>query len=88
MIIFKTNAFLYYNFEFHRMIDMHSKYDNMHKNDMVYALISINIHIILCINWILLSTQSQYNWISPFMLFTKRKREQMRELYTRFAWTT
>ena len=28
------------------MIDMHSKYDNMHKNGMFYALICIDNHII------------------------------------------
>ena len=30
------------------MIDMHSKYDNMHKNRMFYALICINNRIIAC----------------------------------------
>ena len=30
------------------MIDMHSKYDNMYKNGMFYALICINNHIIAC----------------------------------------
>ena len=30
------------------MIDMHSKYDNMHKNGMFYALICINNHVIAC----------------------------------------
>ena len=30
------------------MIDMHSKYDNMHKNRMFYALIYINNHVIAC----------------------------------------
>ena len=28
------------------MIDMHSKYDSMHKNELFYALISINNHVI------------------------------------------
>ena len=32
------------------MIDMHSNYDNMHKNRMFYALIYINNHIITSIN--------------------------------------
>ena len=32
------------------MIDMYSKYDNMHKNGMFYALICINNHIIISIN--------------------------------------
>ena len=38
------------------MIEMHSKYDNMHKNGMFYALICINNHIIVCINCVLSST--------------------------------
>ena len=36
------------------MIDIHSKYDNMHKNRMFYALIYINNHIITFINSMLL----------------------------------
>ena len=36
------------------MIDMHSKYDNMPKNGMFYALICNNNHIIICINCMLL----------------------------------
>ena len=35
------------------MIDMHSKYANMHLNGMVYVLISINNHIITSINFML-----------------------------------
>ena len=35
------------------MIDMHSKYDNMHKNGMFYALIFIKNYIITCINCML-----------------------------------
>ena len=35
------------------MIDMHSKYDNMHKKRMLYALICINNHIIACDNCML-----------------------------------
>ena len=30
------------------MIDMHSKYDNMHKSVMFYALMCINNYIIAC----------------------------------------
>ena len=37
----------------YEMIDMHSKYDNMHMNGMSYALIYINNHIITCINCML-----------------------------------
>ena len=35
------------------MIDMYSKYDNMHTNGMFYALICINNHIIEFINCML-----------------------------------
>ena len=35
------------------MIDMHSKYDNMHKNGMINALVWINDHIITIINCML-----------------------------------
>ena len=35
------------------MIDMHSKYDNMYKNVIFYALICINNHIIACVSCML-----------------------------------
>ena len=35
------------------MIDIHSKHDNMHKNEMFYALICTNKHIIICIDCML-----------------------------------
>ena len=35
------------------MIDMHSKYNNMHKSKMFYLLIYINNHILICINCML-----------------------------------
>ena len=53
MIIPKNSAFLDYNFKFHRMIDMRSKYDNMHKNGIFYALICINKHVITSISCVL-----------------------------------
>ena len=40
------------------MIDMHSKYDNMHKNEMVYVLICINNLIISSINYMLSTINS------------------------------
>ena len=46
MIIPKNIKFWDYNLKFHKMIDIHLKYDNMHKNKMLYALIYINNHII------------------------------------------
>ena len=52
-----NNKFLYYKFKLHRMIDMHSKYDTMHKNEMFYVLIFINNHIICVINFILWDTK-------------------------------
>ena len=44
----KNSIFLDYNLRLHKMIDIYSKYDNMHKNGMFYALICINNHIIAC----------------------------------------
>ena len=35
------------------MIDLHSKHDNMHKNEIFYALVYINKDIISCINFML-----------------------------------
>ena len=40
------------------MIDMHSKYDNMHTNGIFNALISINNHVNLCINYMLCITMT------------------------------
>ena len=53
MIIPKNSVFCNYNFKFHIMMDMHSKYDNMHKNGMFYASIRINNQIITYINYML-----------------------------------
>ena len=36
------------NLKLHEMIEMHSKYDNMHTNGMFYALICINNHVFAC----------------------------------------
>ena len=35
------------------MIDIHSNYDNMHKNGIFYALIYINNHVNSCRNFML-----------------------------------
>ena len=35
------------------MIEMHSKYDNMHTNGMFYVLICINNHVLSCYDCIL-----------------------------------
>ena len=43
-----NSAFWDYNLKLYKMIDMHSKYDNMHKNGMFYALICTNNHVIAC----------------------------------------
>ena len=45
-----TSVFGYYNLKFYKMIDIHSKHDNMHKNDIFYGLICINNHINSCKN--------------------------------------
>ena len=49
----KNNAFWDYNLKLHGRMNMHSKYDNVHKNGMFYALIWINNHVIIIINFIL-----------------------------------
>ena len=41
---------------------MHSKYDNMHKNIIVYVLICINNHIIASISFMLSKCISQHCW--------------------------
>ena len=53
MIITKNGAFWGYNLKFYRMIDMHSKYDNVHKNQLFYALIWLNNYKINIINCML-----------------------------------
>ena len=50
----KNNPFLCYNSKLYRMIDMHSKYDSMYKNELFYVLICINNHLITCNNCMLL----------------------------------
>ena len=43
------------------MIDMHSKYDNMHTNEIFNAIISINNHVNSCINCMLLVSTTAYD---------------------------
>ena len=45
--------FLYYNLNLHKMIEMHSKYDNMHPNRIVNALNCINNDVNSYINCML-----------------------------------
>ena len=35
------------------MIDMHSKYDNMHKNGIFYVFVCINNHVIISLSCML-----------------------------------
>ena len=62
----ENNVFRNYNFKLHRIIDMHSKYDKMHKNGMFYALICINIHVIISISCILSKLGSDVDKVSKF----------------------
>ena len=39
------------------MTNVHSKYDNMYKNEIFHALICINNHIISCLNFMLSDTK-------------------------------
>ena len=41
------------------MIDIHSKYDNMHKNEIFYALVSINNLVIRSISCMLSKVKKQ-----------------------------
>ena len=45
--------FLDHNLKLHKMIEMYSKYDNMHTNRIFNALNCINNHVNLCINCML-----------------------------------
>ena len=58
------------------MIEMHSKYGNMHKNGFLYTLICINNHIITCRNCMLsthvnakycLGVKFSYRWSGWFL---------------------
>ena len=57
MIISKNSTFWDYNLKFHRLINRHSKYNNMHKNRMSYALICI-YNIIIYIDYMLSAINS------------------------------
>ena len=48
-----NNAVGDYNLKFHEMISMYSKYSNMYKNELFYALIFINNYIITSVNCML-----------------------------------
>ena len=52
------------------MIDIHSKYDNMHKNEMFYTLIFINNHEITIINCMLSVFYNQDELFSIQFLFS------------------
>ena len=54
------------------MIDIQSKYDNMYKNDIFYAFIYINNHVIINIFCVLSGGQSNLDHIiifKDFMLY-------------------
>ena len=50
MIIPYNNIFWDYNFKLYRMTNMHWKYNNMHMNEIFYALIYVNNHVITSIS--------------------------------------
>ena len=49
----QKDIFLYHNLKLHKMIEMHLKYNNMHRNRIFNALICINNHVNLCMNFML-----------------------------------
>ena len=50
------------------MIEMHSKYDKMHKNGMFYALICINNHIFACLDCMLLVSAKKHHIVVMFVI--------------------
>ena len=46
------------------MIEMHSKYDNMHTNGMFYALICINNHVLSCLDCMLSYVEQPTGFVS------------------------
>ena len=52
-----NDTFLDHNLKLHKMIEMHSKYDNMHTNGIYKGLICINNHINSCISCMLLGSR-------------------------------
>ena len=55
-----NDTFLYHNLKLHKMIEMNSKYDNMHTNRIFNALNFINNRVNSCINFMLSLVNSQY----------------------------
>ena len=49
------------------MIEMHSKYDNMHTNRMFYALICINNHFFACEDCMLSDTHMHHHQHLPLL---------------------
>ena len=49
----ENDVFLGHNLKLHKMIDMHSKYDNMHTNRIFNVLNCINNYVNSCINCML-----------------------------------
>ena len=57
MYNYPQNAiFFYHNLKLYKMIEMHSKYDNMHTNRIFNILNCINNHLNLCMNCMLSTT--------------------------------
>ena len=52
-IVIPKMIIFYHNLKLHEMIDIHSKFYNMHTNEIFYVLICIKNHINLCINCML-----------------------------------
>ena len=61
--------FFNHNLKLHEMIDIHSKYDNMHKNEIFYDLICMNNCVTSCINYILSPIQGLGEFF-PFFSFS------------------
>ena len=61
----QNDIFLYHNQKLHIMIEMYSKYDNMHTNRIFNALNCINNHVTSCINCMLSMGFNSYLYTHP-----------------------
>ena len=60
--------FLDHNIKLHKMIEMHSKYDNMHTNRIFNALNCINNHVNSCMNC-MLAVRNEFSMKSCINMF-------------------
>ena len=62
--------FLDHNMKLHKMIEMYLKYDSMHTNRTINALICINNHVNSCINCMLSYVYTFYFIVKEMTTFS------------------